>query len=191
MPAVRAVQGDWHWPLQQPLKKRWIFPPVTWAHNLLQLRQSQPTFRPTNHKRVMPTNWRPYLPTDSPTATRPGLCSSLVGVTLCCQCWPWLQASQWLDTMFGRPRLMETPNSAGGTHFLSPMAADKSWTFTDNLTTCTTKGSGWEKMHNDIDMPHYDTPSFWYTRSILIKMDLVKKKSGIINNTNCTTEWAP
>ena len=37
------------------------FPPVTRTHSPLQLRQSQPIFRPTNHKRGMPANWRPYL----------------------------------------------------------------------------------------------------------------------------------
>ena len=44
-------------------------------------RQFQFIFTPTNHKRVMPANWRPCLcyPTNSPIATRLGLCSSLRG----------------------------------------------------------------------------------------------------------------
>ena len=51
------MQGDCQW----PLKNGGEFPPVTWAHNPLQLRQSQPIFRPTNHKSVMPAIWRPCL----------------------------------------------------------------------------------------------------------------------------------
>ena len=74
LPAVRAAHGNSQWPLIKDLK----FPPVTRANNPLRQRQAQPIFRPTNH-----TEWCqpivghvPY-PTDSPTATRLGLCSSL------------------------------------------------------------------------------------------------------------------
>ena len=38
-------------------KKRWNFPSVTWAHNLLRMRQSHTIFRPANHKRALPANW--------------------------------------------------------------------------------------------------------------------------------------
>ena len=39
--------------------------------------QSQSIFRPTNHKRVMPANWRPCLIPHCPIATRLRLCSSV------------------------------------------------------------------------------------------------------------------
>ena len=35
--------------------------PVRWAHNPLRQRKSQPVFKPTNNKRVMPANWRPCV----------------------------------------------------------------------------------------------------------------------------------
>ena len=57
LPAVRSVQGDYRW----PNLKRWKFSPVTWAHNLLCLRYSQPVFRPASHRGVMPANWRQCL----------------------------------------------------------------------------------------------------------------------------------
>ena len=53
--------------------KMFKFPPITWTLNPLCLRQSQPIFRPTNHKRMMPVNQpasHVSYPTDSPTATR-------------------------------------------------------------------------------------------------------------------------
>ena len=34
---------------------------LSWVHNPLWLRQSQPIYRPANHKRVMSANWRPCL----------------------------------------------------------------------------------------------------------------------------------
>ena len=52
--------------------------PVLWAHNPLWLRQYQPIFRLTNHKKG---DIRPCIaphPTDSPTATSIGLFNSLV-----------------------------------------------------------------------------------------------------------------
>ena len=62
-------------------EKWWKFSLVTWAHNALWLRQSQPMFRPANHKRVIPANQRlsrtTLTLTDSRTASRPRLCSSL------------------------------------------------------------------------------------------------------------------
>ena len=42
-------------------EKRWGFPLLTWAHNAMGTRKSQFIFRPANHKRVMPANWRPCL----------------------------------------------------------------------------------------------------------------------------------
>ena len=63
-------------------EKRWEFPPVTRAHNEMGTRLYQFTFRPTNHKRVTPASWRPFLyPTESPIATKLGLCSSLFSVS--------------------------------------------------------------------------------------------------------------
>ena len=40
-------------------KKWWKFSRVTWVHNPLWLRQSQPMFKPTDYKRVIPANLRP------------------------------------------------------------------------------------------------------------------------------------
>ena len=57
MPAVRAVQRDCQWHLKnggnchQSCK-----PAMQWD-----TRQSRPIFRATNHKRVMPAKWKPYL----------------------------------------------------------------------------------------------------------------------------------
>ena len=49
-----------------------------WAHNPLWPRQSQCIFRPTNHKGwYKPIGGQISYPTDSPNATRLGLCSSL------------------------------------------------------------------------------------------------------------------
>ena len=53
---VRDVQVDCQWP-----SRRWKFPPVTRVHNALPHKQSCPIFRATNHKTVMPANWRPCL----------------------------------------------------------------------------------------------------------------------------------
>ena len=57
LPAVKAVRGD----CQRPLKNRWKFPPVTWAHNPLRLRQSQSIFNLVNHTRVVLALWMPCL----------------------------------------------------------------------------------------------------------------------------------
>ena len=74
LPAVRAVQGDYQW----PMKMVKIPTCHEWAHNPLQLRQSQSIFRQTNHKTVMPANWSPCLiPHWHVTTTGLGLCSSL------------------------------------------------------------------------------------------------------------------
>ena len=58
-PAVRAVQRDCHWGLKNSGNSHWSCKPIMqWG-----TRQSQSIFGPTNHKRVMPANWRPcFLP---------------------------------------------------------------------------------------------------------------------------------
>ena len=57
LPAVRAVQRDCHWGLKNSWNPHWSREPIMqWGTG-----QSQSTFRPTNHKKVMPTNWRPCL----------------------------------------------------------------------------------------------------------------------------------
>ena len=73
-PAVRTVQRDCHW----GLTKRWEFPPVTWDHIAMGTRQSQSIFRPPITKGWCQPIWgHVCYPTDNPTATRLGLCSSL------------------------------------------------------------------------------------------------------------------
>ena len=92
LPAVMAAPGG----LSVAPQKSWKFL-VMWAHKALWLRQSQPMFRPANHKRVR----RPYL-TDSPNGTRLGLCSSLLYKSLwdskrpCGAHWstPWVSLTQ-------------------------------------------------------------------------------------------------
>ena len=55
LPAVRAVQGDCHWGLKNGGNSHWSCEPIMqWG-----TRQSQSIIRPTNHKWVMPVNWRP------------------------------------------------------------------------------------------------------------------------------------
>ena len=57
LPAVRAVQGDCHWGLKNSWNSHWSREPIMqWGTG-----QSQSIFRLTNHKRVMPANWRPCL----------------------------------------------------------------------------------------------------------------------------------
>ena len=76
LPVVRAVQGDCQWPLKKHGGNSHRLREPTMSFNT---RQSWPIFRPTNHGRVMPANWKPcliYL-TDSLNATNLGLCSSL------------------------------------------------------------------------------------------------------------------
>ena len=84
---VRAFQGDCQWPLKQ--RK---FPTVIWAYNPLWLRQSQHMLLSANHKVMILVNYRT---TDSPTATRFGLCSSLARASelgFCYQAMVWLKA---------------------------------------------------------------------------------------------------
>ena len=80
MPAIRAVQGDCQWPW-----KWWKFPLVIWAQGSLQ-RRHLPTYIKTIQPQRGSTSHVPY-PTDSPTATRLGLCISLAMGRLC---WVWL-----------------------------------------------------------------------------------------------------
>ena len=55
--AVRAVRRDCHWGLKNSGNSHWSHEPIMhWG-----TRQSQSIFRPNNHKRVMPDNWRPCL----------------------------------------------------------------------------------------------------------------------------------
>ena len=55
LPAVRAVQRDCHWGLKNGGNSHWSCEPIMqWG-----TRQSQSIFRLTNHKSVMPANWRP------------------------------------------------------------------------------------------------------------------------------------
>ena len=57
LPAVGAVQRDCHWGLKNGGNSHWSHEPIMqWG-----TRQSQPIFRPTSHKRVMPANQRPCL----------------------------------------------------------------------------------------------------------------------------------
>ena len=57
MPAVGAVQRDCHWGLENRGNSHCSHEPIMqWG-----TRQSQSIFRCTNHKRVMPDNWRPCL----------------------------------------------------------------------------------------------------------------------------------
>ena len=87
LPAIRAVQGDW---LSVTSEKQWKFPPVMWA--TMQLRQSQPIFRPANHKSwYQPNGSRVSYPTDrqgrtvkqSSSASKP----STQEAALLCPCW--------------------------------------------------------------------------------------------------------
>ena len=56
-PAVRAVQRDCHWGLKNGKNSHWSCKPIIqWG-----TRQSQYIFRLTNHKRIMPADWRPCL----------------------------------------------------------------------------------------------------------------------------------
>ena len=56
-PAVRAVQRDCHWGLKNGKNSHWSCEPIIqWG-----TRQSQYIFRLTNHKRIMPADWRPCL----------------------------------------------------------------------------------------------------------------------------------
>ena len=74
--AVRAVQRDCLWGLKNWGNSHWSHEPIMqWR-----TRQSQSIFRSTNHKRVMPANnWSPRpIPTDSPIATKLGVCNSLM-----------------------------------------------------------------------------------------------------------------
>ena len=79
LPVVRGVQRDCHWGLKNGGNSYWSRESIMqWG-----TRQSQSLSRLTNHKRVMPANWRPCLiPADSPIATRLGLCSSLAPLVL-------------------------------------------------------------------------------------------------------------
>ena len=57
IPVVRAVQRHCQWHVKNIRNSnRSCEPTMQWD-----TRQSQPIFRPTNHKRVMPANWRPCL----------------------------------------------------------------------------------------------------------------------------------
>ena len=79
LPAVRAVQRYCYWGVENGGNSHWSCEPTMQGGT----RQSQSIFRPTNHNRVMPANRRPCLiPTDSLTATRLGLCSSLISSCL-------------------------------------------------------------------------------------------------------------
>ena len=73
LPAVRAVQGNCQWPLQNGGNSHWPRQPIRqWD-----IRQSQQIFRPTNHKACcQPIGGHVSYQTDSPTATTLGLCSS-------------------------------------------------------------------------------------------------------------------
>ena len=76
-----ACRKGWERGLSVASERRRKFPPITWAHKSLRLRQSQPIFRLTNHKRAMPASRRPCLiPTDSPDATTLGMCSSVISI---------------------------------------------------------------------------------------------------------------
>ena len=74
LPAVRVVQRDCNRNLKNGGNSHRS------RESIMQwdTRRSQSIFRSTNHRRVMPANWRPCLiPSDSPIATRLGLFSSL------------------------------------------------------------------------------------------------------------------
>ena len=57
MDSIRAVQSDCHGGLKNDGNSHWSREPIM----QLGTRQSQSIFRPTNHKSLMPANWRPYL----------------------------------------------------------------------------------------------------------------------------------
>ena len=74
LPVVRAIQRDCHWDLKNGGNSHRSREPIMqWG-----TRQSQSIFRPTNHKSVIPTGGHVPYPTDSPIATRLGLCSRLI-----------------------------------------------------------------------------------------------------------------
>ena len=57
LPAITAVQKDCHWGLKNSGNSHWSREPIMqWG-----TRQSQSVLRSTNHKRVMPANWRTCL----------------------------------------------------------------------------------------------------------------------------------
>ena len=74
LPAIRAVQRDCQWGLKNGWNShRSRYPIMQWD-----TRQSQATFRLTNHTILMAASWgHVFYPTDCPIATRVQLCSSL------------------------------------------------------------------------------------------------------------------
>ena len=76
LPAMEAVQGDCQRPYKNGGNSHQSCEPIILCE--LWMRQSQCIFRPTNHKGwYKPIGGQISYPTDSPNATRLGLCSSL------------------------------------------------------------------------------------------------------------------
>ena len=87
LPAVRAVQRDCHWGMKNGGNSHWSYEPIMqWD-----TRQSQCMFRLITEAWCQPVRGHVLYPTDSPIATRLGLCSSLW--------WCWWMPWSWCHGM--------------------------------------------------------------------------------------------